>query len=218
MCLQLMPRNKRSKMSYYRTLYKAIVLAAVVAASLAAYFIITVYVLPQSFQQSLVPRRPEAAVTDVGISAGEIALGESFTISVTGTNRGEEADMQIVSVGFPNMTRLDGIRLLEHNFRQTPLRINPGDSVGSGYTGIDQEVAAQYPSIEAFSRPWDSGAEYRVTLEVEPEAEGEFLVFVKSVALPHSWDGAHWPQNGVMDYQQEYVEVYSVQVVVVAKP
>jgi hypothetical protein len=194
-------------------LYKAIVLAAVIAAALAAYFVVTVYVLPQSFQQSIAPRRPEAAVNDVGISAGEIALGESFSISVTGANRGEEADMQIVSVGFPNMTRPDGIRLVEHNFRQTPLRVNPGDSVGSGYTGIDQVVAAQYPSVEAFSRPWDSGAEYSLMLEVEPEAEGRFVVFVKSVALPHSWDGAHWPQNGVTDYQQEFVEAYSVQVV-----
>ena len=212
-----MPRNKRSEVSYYRILYKAIVLAAVIAAALAAYFVITVYVLPQSFQQSLSPRRPEAAVTDVSVSAGEIALGESFSISVAGTNRGEEADMQIVSVGFPNMTAHDGVRLAEHNFRQTPLRINPGDQVGSGYTGIDMVIPAQYPSIEAFSRPWDPDATYSLTLEVEPETEGRFMIFVKSVALPHSWDGAHWPQGGpVVDYQQEYVEVYSVQVV--AKP
>ena len=71
---------------------------------------------------------------------------------------------------------------------------------------------ARYPSVEAFSRPWPGGNTYNIDLQVRPEAEGRFVVLVKSVAFPHSWDGAHWPKDGVIDYQKELVELHYVQV------
>lgn len=156
-------------------------------------------------------RRPEAVVTDVSISEEEITLGQSFVISVSGTNRGEDADMQIVSVGFPNLTRIDSnVELVDHNFDQTPMIINAGQNVGSAYGGTSVTVPAQHASIEAFSRPWRGGTNYSIDLRVEPPMEGRFVIFVKSVAFPHSWDGAHWPAEGTVDYQQEFVEVYDV--------
>ena len=42
--------------------------------------------------------------------------------------------------------------------------------------------------------------------------EGRFVVFVKSVALPHTSELAHYPQDGTLDPQKEFVEPYSVQV------
>lgn len=189
---------------------RAIVLAGVAAASLALYFSLSLYVFPQLYL--IEPRRPEAVITNVNLSTSEVELGETFTISVAGTNRGEEADMQIVSVGFPNLTRSDSIEVLRHNFAQTPLRISIGTEVGSEYSG-ERMVNAQYPSIEASSRPWAGGGTYNIDLQVRPETEGTFVIFVKSIAFPHSWNRAHWPQEGVSDYQKEFVDVYQVQVV-----
>lgn len=190
---------------------RAILLAAGISAALAIYFVMSLFVIPQSFQESSRQPEPEAIISDVSLSSQRISLGETFDISVTGTNRGETADMQIVSLGFPNLTASSEVELLGHDFRQTPLTVSRGDPVGSGYSGTET-VSAQYPSIEAFSRPWDEGARYTVELRVRPQAEGNFVVLVKSVAFPHTWDGAHYPTEGPVDYQQEFVESYSIQV------
>lgn len=152
-------------------------------------------------------------MTDVSLSAPDIALGQALTISVTGKNNGEDADMQIVSVGFPNLTTTDNIKILKHNFDQTPMLIAPpGELSSSGYSDTDSSVLAQYTSIEVFSRPWEAGKTYSADIEVIPKTEGRFVVFIKSVALPHTWEQAHYPQDGTLDQQKEFVETYSVEV------
>jgi hypothetical protein len=190
-------------------LLRAIILAGAVAVSIALYFSLSLYVFPQSYK--IEPRRPEV-IANVSLSTSEVELGGTFVISVTGKNRGEEADMQIVSVGFPNLTRADNIEVLKHNFAQTPQLISAGNQIGSEYVGLQSPVHAQYPSVEASSRPWPGGSTYSIDLQVKPETEGTFAVFVKSVAFPHSWDGAHWPREGFSDYQREFVDMYHVQV------
>jgi hypothetical protein len=189
---------------------RPIILASAVAASLALYFLLSLYVFPQSYQ--IEPRRPEAVVTNVSMSASELKLGRTFVISITGMNKGEEADMQIVSVGFPNLTRADSIEVLRHDFAQKPRLLSPGMQVGSEYAGLERPVGAQYVSVESSSRPWPGSNTYSVSLQVRPESEGAFTIFVKSIAFPHSWDGAHWPHKGIRDYQNEFVDVYHVQV------
>ena len=190
---------------------KAIILTAAVAVALVIYFSLSLYVFPQSYQ-SIEARRPQAIVTDVSLSTPDIALGQALTISVTGTNNGEDADMQIVSVGFPNLTTTDNIKILKHDFDQTPILIAPGELLSSEYSDTDSSVLAQYASIEAFSRPWEAGKTYSADIELIPKTEGRFVVFIKSVALPHSWELAHYPQDGTLDQQKEFVEIYSVQV------
>jgi hypothetical protein len=190
---------------------KAIILTVAVAVALVVYFSLSLYVFPQSYQ-SIVARRPQAIVTDVSLSAPDIALGQALTISVTGANNGEDADMQIVSVGFPNLTTTNNIRILKHNFDQTPILIAPGELLSSEYSDTDSSVLAQYASIEAFSRPWETGKIYTADIEVIPKTEGKFVIFIKSVALPHTWEQAHYPQDGILDPQKEFVEAYSVQV------
>jgi hypothetical protein len=193
-------------------LLKAIILTAAVAVALVAYFSFSLYLFPQSYQ-SIEAQRPQAIVTDVSLSAPDIALGQTLTISVTGTNNGEDADMQIVSVGFPNLTTTDNIKILKHDFDQTPILIAPGELLSSGYSDTDSSsVLAQYASIEAFSRPWETGKTYTADIQVIPKTEGRFVVFIKSVALPHTWEQAHYPQDGTLDQQKEFVETYSVQV------
>ena len=191
---------------------KAIILTVAVAVALLVYFSLSLYVFPQLYQ-SIEARRPQAIVTDVSLSAPDIALGQALTISVTGKNNGEDADMQIVSVGFPNLTTTDNIKILKHNFDQTPMLIAPpGELSSSGYSDTDSSVLAQYTSIEVFSRPWEAGKTYSADIEVIPKTEGRFVVFIKSVALPHTWEQAHYPQDGTLDQQKEFVETYSVQV------
>ena len=191
---------------------KAIILTVAVAVALVVYFSLSLYVFPQLYQ-SIEARRPQAIVTDVSLSAPDIALGQALTISVTGKNNGEDADMQIVSVGFPNLTTTDNIKILKHNFDQTPMLIAPpGELSSSGYSDTDSSVLAQYTSIEVFSRPWEAGKTYSADIEVIPKTEGRFVVFIKSVALPHTWEQAHYPQDGTLDQQKEFVETYSVEV------
>jgi hypothetical protein len=192
-------------------LLKAIILTGAVAVALVIYFSLSLYIFPQSYQ-SIEPRKPQAIVTDVSLSASDIALGQALTISVTGTNNGEDADMQFVSVGFPNLTTTDNIKILKHDFDQTPILIAPGELLSSEYSDTDSSVLAQYTSIESFSRPWEAGKTYSADIEVIPKTEGRFVVFIKSVALPHSWELAHYPQDGTLDQQKEFVEIYSVQV------
>ncbi|MDF2727972.1 MAG: hypothetical protein K0S84_1515 [Nitrososphaera sp.] len=191
---------------------KTVILIGAVAVALVVYFSLSLYVFPQSYQ-SIEARRPQAIVTDVSLSATDIALGQALTISVTGTNNGEDADMQIVSVGFPNLTTTDNIKILKHDFDQRPILIAPGELLSSEYSDTDSSsVLAQYASIEAFSRPWEAGKTYTADIEVIPKTEGRFVVFIKSVALPHTWEQAHYPQDGTLDQQREFVETYSVQV------
>ena len=191
---------------------KAIILTVAVAVALLVYFSLSLYVFPQLYQ-SIEARRPQAIVTDVSLSAPDIALGQALTISVTGKNNGEDADMQIVSVGFPNLTTTDNIKILKHNFDQTPMLIAPpGELSSSGYSDTDSSVLAQYTSIEVFSRPWEAGKTYSADIEVIPKTGGRFVVFIKSVALPHTWEQAHYPQDGTLDQQKEFVETYSVEV------
>jgi hypothetical protein len=193
-------------------LLKTVILIGAVAVALVVYFSLSLYVFPQSYQ-SIEARRPQAIVTDVSLSATDIALGQTLTISVTGTNNGEDADMQIVSVGFPNLTTTDNIKILKHDFDQRPILIAPGELLSSEYSDTDSSsVLAQYASIEAFSRPWEAGKTYTADIEVIPKTEGRFVVFIKSVALPHTWEQAHYPQDGTLDQQREFVETYSVQV------
>jgi uncharacterized protein YbdZ (MbtH family) len=192
-------------------LLKTVILTGAVAVALIVYFSLSLYVFPQSYQ-SIEARRPQANVTDVIISTPDVTLGQALTISITGTNNGEDADMQVVSVGFPNLTRTDNIKILTHNFDQTPILIAPGEILSSEYSDTDSSVLAQYTSIEAFSRPWETGKTYSADIEVIPNTEGRFVIFVKSVALPHTWEQAHYPQDGILDQQKEFVEVYSVQV------
>ncbi len=193
------------------TLLKTVILTSAIVVALIVYFSLSLYVFPQSYR-SIEARRPQANVTDVIISTPDVTLGQALTISITGTNNGEDADMQVVSVGFPNLTRTDNIKILTHNFDQTPILIAPGEILSSEYSDTDSSVLAQYTSIEAFSRPWETGKTYSADIEVIPNTEGRFVIFVKSVALPHTWEQAHYPQDGILDQQKEFVEVYSVQV------
>lgn len=190
---------------------KKLILYCAIAVSLVIYFSLTLFLLPPNFleKQNLVPQ----PTLDVKLEKSKINLGESFEIKITSNNIGDPADIQIVSIQFPNLKEIGNIvKITEFDFTQSPHYVLVGDEVGSEYTAGLKTVAAKYPSIEAFSRPINTGDQYHIGLEITPEFAGEFTIHVKSVILPHYTDLAHYPQSGHLDYQGEYVEVYSVEV------
>ncbi|MGI0005786.1 MAG: hypothetical protein ACREAI_05175 [Nitrososphaera sp.] len=177
-----------------------------------AYLALAAFVVPQTYLLSLAPPKPAPEITSVSLSSPEIVLGESFTIRVAAANQGEQADLQLVSIAFPNATSAQVAAVQGHTFKQAPTTINPGKAVGAGYSGLERTVVAQYPAIESASRPWAPGETASIELLVKPEAEGRFVMLVKAVALPHNGDQAHYPHEGVLDHQGEYVTAYEVRV------
>ena len=189
------------------------ILVVVIVLALALYFLISIYVLPNLYV-TLPKQRPiPVIISNTNISVPQIDLGKTFYFSVTAENVGDNADIQIISVAFPNLTRLDGdIHIRESDFTQKPLFVKMGDKVGSGYTGLENIVYAKYPSLEAFSRPWHSKDVHHIKLELKPSSAGKFVIFLKAIALPHAGDFAHFPRTGITDFQNEFVKVYAVEV------
>ncbi|HZC21113.1 MAG TPA: hypothetical protein VE223_05670 [Nitrososphaeraceae archaeon] len=188
------------------------IIVVLIILSLAVYFSISIYVLP-SLYISTPKLRPLPLIINTKISAPQIRLGKTFYLDVTAENAGDNADIQIVSAGFPNLTSIGRyINIRQSDFTQKPLFVNIGDKVGSNYTGLENIVYAKYPSIEAFSRPWHSKNIHHIEFEVKPTSVGKFVIFLKTVALPHSGDFAHYPRSGIKDFQNEFVKVYSIEV------
>jgi hypothetical protein len=157
--------------------------------------------------------KPLPVINNTSISPSLIHLGNTFYFSVRAQNTGDNADIQIISIAFPNLSRIDrSVHIQQSDFTQKPLFVNVGDKVGSDYTGLENIVYAKYPSIEAFSRPWHSKATHNIILEIRPSSTGKFLIFLKAVSLPHTNNLAHYPQNGIKDFQNEFVKVYAVYV------
>jgi hypothetical protein len=141
-------------------------------------------------------------------------VGESFDLTIIATNNGDAADMQLVSLSFPNITSIDGIvKILRYNFTQKPVFIKMGDKVGSKYVGANKVINTYYPAIEANSRPWYNDDYYHISVEVKPNNVGRFVIFVKTIALPHTNELGHYPIFGIKDYQGEFVVLSSVEVV-----
>jgi hypothetical protein len=141
----------------------------------------------------------------------EVKVGQLVSINVSATNAGDEADLQTVSVAFPNITSASKITVLSQDFLQRPVLISRGTQLGIDYTGT-QTATAQYAAIEAQSWPWEQGKQYTIDLQISPEKQGTFVILVKSVALPHTWDSAHYPKDGILDQQHEFTQPYFVSV------
>jgi len=180
-------------------------------AGLAAYFGMVLFVIPQEYTnvQTLEPRPSFTAK----ISSNHIRLGDSFDVVIDSSNSNDAADIQIVSIAFPNMTQIgDQVKVIGYDFTQSPRYVKTGDKIGYDYSGGIKSVLAQYPSIEAYSRPVYPGAHYSIELKVTPDTVGNFTIFAKTVAIPHASDYSHYPYSGIRDHQNEHVESFSVAV------
>ena len=200
----------------------------VIVGLLATYFIFSFIFFPNYFllRSETSKPKPMPIITYVNTSTSTIKEGESFKISLVATNKGDNADVQTVSVSFPNSTSLISrasidnkgnntlATILRENFTQNPLFIARGDQIGSNYSGGGQTTIATYPVIQFYSRPWESNHTYQSILEVKPPSNftGKFMMFVKSVGLPHTISLSHYPYAGIQDSQHEFVDVYNVEV------
>ena len=191
---------------------KTRLIAAVAFTVVIVYFALAVYILPESYSRALSPPRPAPVISSVSISDDIIILGDEFSLRVSAVNLGDPADLQLISVAFPNTTRADIVTVKDHNFRQAPIFKLPGDELGGRYAGLQGKVTASYPAVEAQSRPWETDEVFIMELSIRPESEGRFVVFVKAVGLPHEGEHAHYPKDGTIDQQNEYVSVYEVRV------
>jgi hypothetical protein len=182
--------------------------------SLIIYYSLSIFIIPQFYFLSSSEVKSQPVITAAKLSASKVVVGESFDLTITAMNNGDTADMQVVSLSFPNITSIDSIvKISKYNFTQKPVFIEMGDKVGSEYVGIDKVINAYYPAIEANSRPWANGDYYQIRIEVKPNTVGRFVIFVKTIALPYTNELGHYPRFGIKDYQGEFVAVSSVEVV-----
>src|SRR5690349_1894543 len=107
-------------------------MSAAVAASGAAvilYFGLSFVFFPGFFHATLAHRHPAPELTSVILSPSPgqtVGVGKLVNISVVATNNGDAADVQTVSVGFPNITDAGQITIADQNFLQKPILISEG--------------------------------------------------------------------------------------------
>lgn len=186
-------------------------MVGIIIVSLSVYFAMTVFVLPEKYllSEQLVP----SPYLEVQLSNTEINLGESFRLNTISKNNGDYGDIHIVSAAFPTIQNIEGIvRVVSYDFSNSPNYILPGEEIGAMYSGGLETVFAKYPSIEAMNRPVHPGLEFVMDLQITPDEAGEFIVYLKSIDIPHSSPESHFPQSGLLDHQGEHVLVYTVNV------
>jgi hypothetical protein len=189
------------------------ILIVSVSSLVSVYFFLSFYIVPHLYI-GLPKLKPMPEIHDVSLSSPVVGIGQRFYLTLTGINIGDSADIQTISAGFPNLTTTYGfVKIIHSDFIQKPIIIKKDEMVGSSYQGTGNLISAKYPSIEAFSRPWHSQVTHHIEFEITPNSIGRFVILLKSVAFPHLNQFAHYPLNGLRDYQNEFVKAYSIQVV-----
>lgn len=193
-----------------RTRHLALILF--VGASLLIFFGVNFFYFPDIFQNE--PINIPEPLLYVEILQTKINLGESFSVSIISKNIGDQADIQIVSIGFPQLEKIDErVKITSYNFTQSPHYVKINDEIGAKYTTSNEFVNAKYPSIEAYGRPVPQDTSFQMVLQVTPNQAGQFEMYAKTIAIPHSSDRSHFPHSGFLDLQDEFVDVYSVDVI-----
>ena len=147
------------------------------------------------------------------LSDSEITLGDSFRLDIVSVNTGDYADIHIVSVAFPDIIEIDDVvKIATYDFTLSPSYIQVDEEIGSKYSGGVETTFAQYPSIEAMSRPLKPDVATHFDIVVTPQDSGLFNIYVKSIGIPHTSNTSHYPYSGILDHQNEHVQVYSVTV------
>ena len=198
---------------WFSNCVKKFILCLFIGFFIAVYFLLILFIFPEYYlsKEILVSQPYFEAV----VSKSEISVGDSFDLMITSENKGDYGDIHILSVGFPNLTEInnDVIQITTYDFTQSLTYLSSGDMVSTGYsTGVNSTLS-QYPSIEAINRPVFSNTQNHLAMSITPESSGPFLLYVKTINIPHIDMRSHYPQSGVLDQQDEYVSVFSVNVI-----
>ena len=140
---------------------------------LSLYFILTVFIFPSEFlmTEQLVPEPSFTAI----LSETNVTLGDSFHLDIVSVNNGDYADIHIVSVSFPDLTVVDDVvQITTYDFTLSPSYIHVDEEIGSNYSGGVETTFAQYPSIEAMSRPLKPDVQTHFDLLITPQELGLF--------------------------------------------
>jgi len=189
---------------------KKYLISGAIIGGLCVYFFMTLVVLPQEYlSHKIIEPQPTQAVT---LSNDEITLGESFIIEIEIENKNDISDILITSAAFPGLQEIgDEVEIIGYDYTQSPIYIDLGDKLNSEYT-FGEQITASYPSIEAHSRNVPEDTSYQMALRVIPQNAGIFETYIKTIAIPHTTEISHYPHEGFLDPQGEYVSVFVVTV------
>jgi len=183
----------------------------IASALIGVYLVLSLVAFPLFYLSKEIP--DPQAYFDVKISNSTISLGGSFNVNIFSKNIGDYGDIHILSIGFPSLDKItDEIKVINSDFNHQYHFIEKNTLVGSNYTASDQKVESQYALIEIMNRPSPPNGSYDFQLSVTPKNTGLYEIYVKTIEIPHTSNLSHFPHQGMLDPQGEYVEVYSVMV------
>ena len=90
--------SKRS--NNIRRVNNTIVLIVIAAISLIIYYSLSILYIPQLYFSSSSEVKSQPVITEAKLSDSKVVLGESFDLTITTSNNGDTADMQVVSLSF----------------------------------------------------------------------------------------------------------------------
>jgi hypothetical protein len=186
--------------------YFPIIIASVLV---GFYLVLSLAVFPPLYLSKEMPvPQPYFEVT---ISNHSISLGESFDVSIFSKNIGDYGDIHILSVGLPSVDKItDEVKVANSSFNHQYHFIDKNTLVGSNYSAGDQKVESQYALIEIMNRPSPPNGSYDFQLTITPKNPGLYEIYIKSIEIPHTSELSHFPHQGMLDPQGEYVSMYSV--------
>lgn len=173
------------------------------------YLILSLVAFPSMYLAKEIPNpRPYFEVETVN---RPISLGESFVMNVFSKNIGDNGDIHILSIGFPSIEKItDDVKVINSGFNHKYRVIEKDTLIGSNYTAGDQKIKSKYPLIEIMNRPSPPNGTYDFQLMITPKKTGIYEIYVKSIEIPHTSETSHFPYQGMLDPQGEYVSVYSI--------
>lgn len=174
------------------------------------YLVLSLTVFPTLYLSKEIP--VPQPYFEVKISNPSILLGESFGVNIFSKNIGDYGDIHILSIGFPSLEKITSeVNVINSDFNHQYHFIEKNTLVGSNYTVGDQ-VELKYALIEIMNRPSPQNGSYDFQLLVTPKNAGLYEIYIKAIEIPHTSDLSHFPHQGMVDPQNEYVAVYSVMV------
>jgi len=183
----------------------------VISLLIGVYLVLSLSVFPSLYLSKEIP--VPQPFFEVNISNPSISLGESFDVNIFSKNIGDYGDIHILSVGFPSIDKIiDEVKVINSDFNHRYQLIEKNTLIGSEYSVGDQKVESQYALIEIMNRPSPPNGSYDFQLSVTPKNTGLFEIYVKVIEIPHTSELSHFPRQGLLDPQGEYVAVYSVMV------
>jgi hypothetical protein len=84
-----------------------IIIIVIAIISLIIYYSLSIFFIPQLFFLSSSEVKSQPIITAAKLSTSEVVVGESFDLTITAMNNGDTADMQVVSLSFPNSTSIN---------------------------------------------------------------------------------------------------------------